>query len=264
MSDVVAKKGLVVQYFSDLHLELKATCIPSVPVKGDVLVLAGDMGALDDGKLPKFMATVSKDFKDVVVTTGNREYYQWEKDGHQLSMNAIDEQLRKYYSKFPNVHFINCGTWTHPSGVDFHACTLWSYVPASMASSTEKRIFTYKYAYSAPGKRVTTADTNRINADHVAWLQTVVKASKKCVVATHHAPSFQLFRTSRSEVVERALATEMDEFIEKSPQIKLWICGHAHFIAERVIGETLCSMNCIGYPGDSPVVHFDKTFTVPL
>ena len=256
------KKGLRIQYFSDLHLELKRTVLPVVPVLGDVLVLGGDMGDIDDGKFPTFMGQMSKDFKDVVIITGNREYYQWSKT-KQMSMIQLEERIEKYHSQFPNVHFLNKSTWTHPSGLDFHGCTLWCHIPTASASLTEKKVFTYKYAYTAPGKKVTVADTNKIHEDHVTWLKSAISKSKQCVVVTHHTPTLRFYKSPDLAVVG-GLGANLDKLIETSPQIKLWICGHAHFIADVVIGSTLCSMNCIGYPGDSPIVYFDKTFDISI
>jgi hypothetical protein len=262
MVSAAVKKGVRVQFFSDLHLELERTTIPQVPVKGDVLVLAGDTGDIDDGKFPKFIRTVSHDFADVILIPGNREYYQWSKTG-QLGMQELEAKWTKYCSQFPNVHFLNCGTWTHPSGLDFHGCTLWSHVPPAYAAKTEARVFTYKYAYVSAGKKVTVDYTNKLHAAQTAWLKAAVAKSKRCVVITHHVPTLRFFAESyKQHAIVGGLAADLDSFIETSPQIALWICGHAHFIYENTIANTLCSMNCIGYPGDLPDVHFDKVHTI--
>ncbi len=266
-----SKRRLRVQYFADLHLELSATKIPTVPAKGDVLVLAGDMGDLDSPKLRTFMEIVSHSFPHTLVISGNREYYQWSKSS-PLTMSAIDSKLSEFYSRYPNVHYLNKSTWIHPeSGVAFHGCTLWAYVPPELASVTERRVFSYRYAYSAAGRRVRVVDTNALHEDHVRWIKEAVKQTRGgCVVITHHAPTFRFWGYKKGDEIDpkllaKALGNDLDEFIEASPQIKLWICGHVHWVEERMVGETLCSMNCIGYPGKlfPLIVHFDKVFDIP-
>ncbi len=97
----------------NIFLELERTLVPIVPVKGDILILGGDIGDLNDDRMEKFITTMSKDFKDVILITGNREYYQWKKHG-QLGMLEIDKEIEKMCNKLPNVHFLNKKTWIHP------------------------------------------------------------------------------------------------------------------------------------------------------
>jgi len=263
------KPALKIQFFSDLHLELTKTQIPIIPVKGDILVLGGDMGDLSvtnpkttkNPKLYIFMKQVSQNFKDIIVITGNREYYQWDKKG-QLSMEQIDIEMAKFYSQFPNVHFLNKTSWTHPCGITFLGCTLWSNVPKVYKKFAESHIFTYKFAYLAENVPVTTEYTNKINHEQIEWLKNAVKPLKNCVVITHHAPSLNFFFGWKDAALQKALASDLDDFINNSPQIKLWICGHVHEIKEEMIGKTLVSMNCIGYPGDQAKVYFDKTISI--
>jgi len=71
-----------IQYASDLHLEFPDnTCFlrtnPIIPV-GDILVLAGDIGLLDDDTFCShtFWDWTSDNFKQTLVIPGNHEFYK--------------------------------------------------------------------------------------------------------------------------------------------------------------------------------------------
>ncbi len=72
-----------IQFISDLHFEFPQNVdfINSSPLKavGEVLVLAGDTGYLNDEKLPKmkFWEWTSSNFKHVLLIPGNHEFYNY-------------------------------------------------------------------------------------------------------------------------------------------------------------------------------------------
>ena len=73
-----------IQYMSDLHLEFKAILdyIKShdFDVTGDVLLLAGDTLYLNKPFMPrmKFWNWASKNFRQVMLTPGNHEFYAYD------------------------------------------------------------------------------------------------------------------------------------------------------------------------------------------
>ena len=71
-----------IQYASDLHLEFRDNSRylrdnPMVPV-GDILVLAGDIGYLDDDNYSKhpFWDWASDNFRQTLIIPGNHEFYK--------------------------------------------------------------------------------------------------------------------------------------------------------------------------------------------
>ena len=72
-----------IQYASDLHLEFaeNGSFIKhnSLPVTGDILVLAGDIGYLGDESYIKhpFWDWVSENYRQVIICMGNHEFYKY-------------------------------------------------------------------------------------------------------------------------------------------------------------------------------------------
>ena len=72
-----------IQYASDLHLEFaeNASYIKHHPlqVKGEILVLAGDIGYLNDESYNRhpFWQWASDNYSQVIVCMGNHEFYKY-------------------------------------------------------------------------------------------------------------------------------------------------------------------------------------------
>lgn len=70
-----------VQYLSDLHTEFPENMefikVHPFEVTGDVLVLAGDIGYLNDPSLGKlrFWKWASENYREVMIIAGNHEFY---------------------------------------------------------------------------------------------------------------------------------------------------------------------------------------------
>lgn len=74
---------MIIQYASDLHLEFadnwRYLRDNPLEVKGDILILAGDIGYLGDDNYCKhpFWDWASENFKEVIVCMGNHEFYKY-------------------------------------------------------------------------------------------------------------------------------------------------------------------------------------------
>ena len=124
-----------IQYASDLHLEfadnwryLKEN---PLQVKGDILVLAGDIGYLGDDNYTKhpFWDWASENYQQVIACMGNHEFYKFYdiaklNDGYSLEIR-------------PNVHsYYNAVV--HIGDIDFIISTLWARIPLKEAYYTEQ------------------------------------------------------------------------------------------------------------------------------
>lgn len=235
-----------IQYASDLHLEFhdNGSWLKAHPlqVTGDVLVLAGDIGYLNDDNYSShpFWNWASDNYQQVVVVPGNHEFYK------QFDINTMtdswDMEIRR------NVHCRYNAVIPLSDNIDLIATTLWSKIPIQYAFTTERSVSDF-YRIMAGGKRL---DYSRFNEEHERCFSFLKKAvseskAKHIIVVTHHVPSELLtdpaFKDSK---INGAFTVELFDFIYKSP-IEYWIYGHSHRNIDRIIGHTRCVSNQLGY-----------------
>jgi len=126
-----------IQYASDLHLELSDnySYLKQNPLKpvGEILVLAGDIGYLNDDSYSKhpFWDWASDNYRQVIVAVGNHElykYYDLAKMPQGL-VSSIRENVKCYYDAVVRIE-----------NVDFIISTLWAKIPLEEAYITERSI----------------------------------------------------------------------------------------------------------------------------
>ena len=85
------------------------------------------------------------------------------------------------------------------------------------------------------------------------YIQSVVQGNHdtKYVVVGHHAPSRLSTHAmyANDTVMNGGYSSDMDEFIEDHPQIRLWTHGHTHHEFDYIIGGTRVMCNPRGYSG---------------
>ena len=83
------------------------------------------------------------------------------------------------------------------------------------------------------------------------YIQQIVEGrpDQKFVVVGHHAPSRLSThpRYAHDTVMNGGYSSNMDEFIEEHPQIRLWTHGHTHEDFDYMIGSTRIMCNPRGY-----------------
>ena len=134
------------------------------------------------------------------------------------------------------------------AGTELIASTLWAHIPPTEECLTErcvsdfKRIRNGKYRLSA----------RRFNEEHSkcrSFIERSVRESnaKNLVVLTHHVPSFLLMADEfKGSPINGAFTVELGNFIADS-RINYWIYGHSHRNINKVIGNTQCMSNQLGY-----------------
>jgi hypothetical protein len=65
-------------------------------------------------------------------------------------------------------------------------------------------------------------------------------------------------------VMNGGYSSDLDEFIENHPEIKLWTHGHTHHPFDYVIGETRIVCNPRGYINHEPAASNFKLLTVEI
>ncbi len=254
---------------SDLHLEFSSLELKNTE-NADVLVLAGDIFVVEDlyrSKEPKegtslgygakkssahryrsFIEQVSSEFKHVVYVMGNHEFY------HGKFFKFIDV-LREELVNTPNFHLLERDTITL-EGIKFLGGTLWT--DANRADpltqySLKDLMNDYRVIRNDQAGYTALRVSHTINRhiQTLGYLETVLDDSKdeKCIVVTHHAPSFRSIHESfkTQDLVNGGYASDLSDFILDRPQIKLWVHGHTHFPFDYLLGDTRVVCNPRGY-----------------
>ena len=117
-----------VQIFSDLHISMNNK-IPNITPTADYLILAGDIGKLEDKNFINFMKYVNSKWKKVIYILGNHETYH-----KKYTIYELIKLYKAFFKKFKNVVFLENDTyeledylivgstmWTDPSSIKpFH------------------------------------------------------------------------------------------------------------------------------------------------
>lgn len=245
-----------IQYASDLHLEfadnwrvLKQE--EPMNVRGDILVLAGDIGYLGDDNYQThpFWDWVSENYQQVIVVLGNHEFYKF----YDLSSmhDGLIGEIR------PNIHYYY-NVVVHIQDIDIIVSTLWANITLEDAYITEHSVTDFRRILY--GEDILTfADFNREHKRCLEFIKQSVADStaKHKIVVTHHVPSFQLmspeFQGSR---INGAFTVELADYIATSG-IDYWIYGHSHRNIDKIIGTTSCVCNQFGYAFHNEHLTFD-------
>lgn len=252
-----------IQYVSDLHLEFaeNGSFLKHNPlsVVGDILVLAGDIGYIGDDNYSKhpFWDWASENYQQVIVVPGNHEFYKMF-DLDRL-YNGWTLKIRKNVTCYYNAVI------PLSDDTEIIATTLWSYISLQDAFQTEAAISDFhriRYG-TAP------LDFNRFNEEHYRcfhFLEEAVTRSKAkhIIVATHHVPSFELMSPEfKGSAVNGAFTVELGNYIAANP-IEYWIYGHSHRNIDKVIGNTKCVSNQLGYVFNNENTTFSHSKHIEL
>ncbi len=251
-----------IQYASDLHLEFSDnySYLKNNPLKpvGDILVLAGDIGYLNDDnyKNHPFWDWAADNFNQVVVAVGNHELYKYY-DLAQMPQGlvcSIRDNVKCYYNAVVRV-----------DNTDLIVSTLWAKIELEDAFTTERGVSDFhRILYDE--ERLTWDKFNEEHDKCLSFIKTAVAGSdaEHIVVVTHHVPSFRLsspdFEGSR---INGAFTVELEDYIETSP-IDYWIYGHSHRNIDAIIGRTRCVTNQLGYVFHNEHLAFDPTKIVEI
>lgn len=246
-----------IQYASDLHLEFHKnwqTLKQEEPmdVRGEILVLAGDIGYLGDDNYAThpFWDWASKNFEQVIVALGNHEFYKF----YDLSSmpDGLIGEIR------PNVHYYY-NSVVHIGNIDFIVSTLWGHIDLKDAYATEQCVTDFRRIMYGEDT-LTFADFNREHRRCLDFIKKSVAESvaEHKIVITHHVPSFQLmaqeFLGSR---INGAFTVELTDYIATSG-IDYWIYGHSHRNIDKTIGTTHCVCNQFGYASHNEHLSFSR------
>lgn len=259
------------QYCSDIHLEFYNDNVNKVrrlfdvnnkrnkEGKGDILLLAGDIGKPSHMTYRTFIDMMSQQYKRVFVTTGNHEYYKM-----NMPMKDVDDMCRAICDSMPkkNVTFLQNELCEIMDGLYIHGGTMWSYIPRPYHRIVESSIRDYEC--------ITSFDAMTNNALHstaIASLEQsmsyVKEKNAKLIVMSHHMPGFHLIDPkykSSTSMIQLNYAFAADIKCTEDECIGAWVYGHTH--SSGVHGKFHC--NPIGYPGENMNWTLGKYFDITV
>ena len=246
-----------IQYASDLHLEFRENWRilkqeDPMDVRGDILVLAGDIGYLGDDNYQThpFWDWASENYQQVIVALGNHEFYKF----YDLSSmhDGLVGEIR------PNVHYYYNAV-VRLQDVDLIVSTLWAHIDLKDAYLTEHCVTDFRRILY--GENIlTSADFNHEHNRCLDFIKRSVSESDADhkIVITHHVPSFQLMSPEfAGSQINGAFTVELADYIEGSG-IDYWIYGHSHRNIDKTIGTTRCVSNQFGYASHGEHYTFDR------
>jgi hypothetical protein len=263
-----------VKVVSDLHLECceQGHGVPDLG-EGDVLILGGDILCArhfkTNGKLHQvyndFLQKCADNFDYVLYIAGNHEAYGYNYEG---TWNVLKEQmpvgvhlLENDYVEIGDWIFIGSTFWT-----DFHNENPLEMMEAGRLMNDYKTIrITSNYRKMNPN------DTLGFHKESKKYLTKKLEQfkDKKVWVLTHHGPSYQSVHPKyRTETINGAYVSDLDDLILNHPQIKYWHHGHTHTSFDYKIGD--CRVVCNprgyynGYNNEGLNLDFNPNFEVEL
>jgi len=246
-----------IKLVSDLHLEFSDINIQN-DQNYDVLILSGDILVASKVLKPEseygirfrdFLKRVSFQFPHVIYIAGNHEFY----DSGRF-FDSID-WLRAACGVHDNIYFLERDVKVIDD-VTFIGATLWTDLnrgdPLTMHFIRD-RMNDYRAIRNDKKGFVNLkpADTYERHINTKQYIETVLKENKdkKCVVVTHHAPTYQSVSEyyRPDHLMNGAYYSELTDLILDHPQIVLWTHGHMHQPFDYLVGTTRVVCNPRGY-----------------
>ena len=282
---------------SDIHLEFGDIDITN-DGQADVLILSGDICVAADLDMRDrrqtelgfarrrsemfhdFFERCAANFPHVIYIMGNHEYY------HSDFATALGEMRRKLahlsnlyilereIKVIDDVTFIGGTLWTDMNNSDpltlYHMRTMMNDFRVIQNSDIPVHFRTQEGEFKTRTAKFSPEDAVTEHVKMKEYIQVVTamlgKNTNKYVVVGHHAPSRRSTHAmyAHDTIMNGGYSSDMDQFIEDRPQIKLWTHGHTHHVFDYMIGETRVVCNPRGYIGYEARADEWKLLTVDI
>jgi len=258
-------RRMLIQYASDLHLEMRQSWSKILKPVAPILVLAGDIGDPTSQDYRSFLDWCGSQWKATFIVAGNHEFYnssscyKWK---HLVHVDTHAERLAECRRVADmvvtrNVHFLQQRR-VDLDGVAFLGATLWTDLSAPAdADIAVRNMNDYQKIATATAtatpEAITPIDTTDWHRADYRWLDHEIKTCEEsgtpAVVITHHLPSYSLIASRWTDhPINSAFASRSDALI-RSP-VKAWIAGHTHAGTVQNRNNIALLINPLGYPGE--------------
>ena len=245
-----------IQYASDLHTEFGSHPFRKSDIRGDILVLAGDIAGKPK-ELNQYLHSLAGSVP-ILYVMGNHEFY-----GHDFALELSGYQ--KAVESQNGVHFLENRS-VEIGGIRFLGCTLWTdFLGGMHGKASEQGMNDFEYI-TLKGDKLRWVDVAYRHRESLEWLRKELETpfSGPTVVITHHAPS-NLSNPPQfaGSPISGAFYSNLDDLIEET-QPALWIHGHIHDSSDYMIGKTRVVCNPFGYDGIEKNVDWDPEAIVEV
>lgn len=228
---------MIIQFFSDLHLEFNSKY--NITPIGEVLVLAGDIGCPFEKSYFVFLKEMSLLFPKIFLITGNHEYYK-------NTIKTTNNKIREIVSQFHNITFLNNSIEVY-NGYTFVGSTLWSNLSDLRYLTCDRKSI----------KNITVDDINELHQTSIDFLQKTTNSNSNVIVITHFLPSYTLCDPDYDKRYDQCYASSLD-FLIKEP-VTHWFYGHTHRKNNTIINNVKLICNPIGYPNENKNINFNES-----
>lgn len=243
-----------IQILSDTHNECTDQPFIPAPTDADVVVLAGDIGWVEDS-----FRWASEHFKGkrIVMIAGNHE--AWDREWHTMLA-----KMRTLATLF-GIEFLENDS-VIINGVKFIGATLFTDMNLFGPEAYPATIF-YARQIMPDFKRIRLASTNRalkflgftnqmypedsvqLHQESRAYIESCLaeRFDGPVVVVTHHAPSTRsIEKRFENDPLSPCFISNLDTMIGDS-QVALWVHGHTHTAFDYSLNQTRVVCNAVGY-----------------
>ena len=235
-----------IQILSDQHIDFSKNfnyvinrCIP----RCDTLVIAGDLCPHTEGHEKFITEHILPKWKNVIIIPGNHEFYGDDIDHKYFgSIETIYENQKGNKAYYVNNKIVEL------NGVYFVCSTLWSHIGYENALHIKTQMNDF---YKITGMTIDIYNSiYRANVHFMEDAMSKIPNGKRCVVVTHHIPSYNLVnRRWREHPTNDAFSSDMDIFImQHESKISHWIHGHSHDYLDETHSGIRFIRNPMGYP----------------
>ena len=240
---------MVIQYASDLHLELERNrdimSRRPLEVAGDVLLLAGDIMAVND-PCEWFVDWCAAHYRHTFIVPGNHDCF----GGPDLAATLHDWclPLRR------NVAYVNNRSVTL-DGTRLLLTTLWTPIHEAQLVVAQRDRPDFQGVMTLDGAPFAAAHYGVLHRHCRQWLATQLSLPHDgpTVVVTHHCPIVSEDPAYGDNGLGSAFCVPLDGMIERCGASH-WIFGHTHYNAARGtrLGDTTLHTNQLGSSSHGP------------
>ncbi len=222
-----------IQIFSDIHLEL-INKLPKIKPSCDYLILAGDIGKINNNNLINFLNYCSKNWKKTFYILGNHEYYI-----KNSNFTKINEMYKKKIGElFTNVYLLNDEFISINDNVNIYGSTLWT------PSVNDDSLNDYNYIDRHVVNSISKIQINNLK-------KYLNETTTKTIVVTHFPPtqnktSDPIYQNQKQDIKDYFSHRNLLHEVVKD-NIVCWISGHTHYSYDFTENNIRCISNQFGY-----------------